>query len=60
MKGVNQMGKNENLVEVIRCKDCVYFIGSEYSNVGHCSMWNKSSSKEGYCHRAETEPVEEE
>ena len=47
-------------IEVIQCKDCIYFIGSEYSNVGHCTMWNKGTSKEGYCHRAEKEPVEEE
>ena len=53
------MGKNENLIEVIRCKNCVFFVGSEYSNVGQCCMWNKSSSKEGYCHRAETEPAED-
>ena len=46
-------------IDVTNCKDCVYFIGSEYSNTGHCSMWNKGSSKEGYCHRAETEVVED-
>ena len=52
--------KNPNLVEITRCKDCIYFIGSEYSNVGHCSMWNKASNKDGYCYRAETEAPEEE
>lgn len=50
---------NPNLVEVTRCKDCVYFIGSEYSNVGHCAMWNKGVLNEGYCYRAETELPEE-
>ena len=48
-KEVNEMGK-ENLVEVIRCKDCDFFIGSDLSNVGHCSMWNKATIKDGYCH----------
>jgi hypothetical protein len=52
------MGK-ENLVEVIRCKNCCFFIGSEYSNVGHCSMWNKPTPKEGFCHYAETDPIED-
>ena len=47
-------------IDVTNCKDCIYFISSEYSNVGHCSMWNKSSSKDGYCHRAETEVQEDE
>ena len=51
------MGK-ENLVEVIRCKDCDLFIGSDLSNVGHCSMWNKATSKDGYCHHGEKEVVE--
>lgn len=49
-----------NLVEVTFCKDCIYFIGSDYSNTGHCAMWNKSSSKAGYCHHAETEVLEDE
>jgi hypothetical protein len=53
------MGK-DNKVEVIRCKDCVYFIGSDISNVGHCSMWNKGVVNNGYCYRAETEELEEE
>lgn len=48
------MGKNENLVEVIRCKNCVFFVGSEYSNVGQCCMWNKSTIKDGYCYHGET------
>ena len=52
--------KNPNIVEVTRCKNCIYFIGSEYSNVGHCSMWNKSTGQAGYCHRAETEEVQDE
>ena len=43
------MGK-ENLVEVIRCKDCDFFIGSDLSNVSHCSIWNKATIKDGYCH----------
>lgn len=51
---------NPNLIEVTRCKDCIFYIGSEHSNVGHCSMWNKGTSNEGYCHRAETEMPEEE
>ena len=51
---------NENKVEVTRCKDCVYFIGSDISNVGHCSMWNKGVVNIGYCYRAETELPEEE
>lgn len=45
--------------EVTECKDCVYFIGSDYSNVGHCSMWNKSSIKDGYCYHGTTEVPEE-
>lgn len=47
-------------IEVTPCIECIYFIGSEYSNVGHCSMWNKSTSKDGYCHRAETEVPDDE
>jgi hypothetical protein len=46
-------------IDVTNCKDCIFFIGSEYSNAGHCSMWNKSTTKQGYCHRAETEVLEE-
>ena len=45
----------EDKVEVIRCKDCVYYIGNEYSNVGYCAMWNKSCIKDGYCYHASTE-----
>ena len=51
--------KNPNKIEVTRCKDCVYFIGSDISNVGHCSMWNKGVVNNGYCYRAETEMPEE-
>lgn len=51
---------NPNIVEVTRCKDCIYYIGSDYSNTGHCSMWNKSSNTDGYCYRAETEVPEDE
>lgn len=47
-------------IDVTNCKDCVYFIGSDFSNVGHCSMWNKATSKDGYCHRVETEVIEDE
>ena len=47
-------------IDVTNCKDCVFFIGSDLSNVGHCSMWNKSTSQAGYCHRAETEVSEDE
>lgn len=54
------MAKNPNLIEVTRCEQCVFYIGSEYSNTGHCSMWNKSTIKAGYCHRAETEEPEDE
>ena len=32
-------------IDVTNCKDCVFFIGSDLSNVGHCSMWNKSTSQ---------------
>jgi hypothetical protein len=46
-------------IEVTNCKDCVYFIGSDLSNTGHCSMWNKGTLNSGYCHRAETEPEED-
>lgn len=46
--------------KITRCKDCVFFIGNEYSNVGHCSMWNKTTVNVGYCYRAETEEVEDE
>ena len=45
----------EDKIVVTRCKDCVYYIGNEYSNVGYCAMWNKSCSKEGYCYHASTE-----
>ena len=47
-------------LNIIHCKECVFFIGSEYSNTGHCSMWNKGTSNIGYCHRAETEEVQDE
>lgn len=47
-------------IDATNCKDCVFFIGSEYSNTGHCSMWNKGTIKDGYCHRAETEVLEDE
>jgi hypothetical protein len=46
---------SENKIEVTRCKDCIYFIGSDISNVGHCSMWNKGVVNTGFCYRAETE-----
>lgn len=46
-------------VEVVRCKNCIFFVGSEYSNVGHCSMWNKATIKDGYCYHGETESVED-
>ena len=54
------MAKNPNLIEVTRCEQCIFYIGSEYSNTGHCSMWNKASVKNGYCHRAETEVTDDE
>ena len=47
-------------IDVTNCKDCVFFIGSDLSNVGHCSMWNKSTSQTGYCYRAETEVQDDE
>lgn len=47
-------------VEVTNCKDCIFFIANENSNVGHCSMWNKTSLNIGYCYRAETEVPEDE
>jgi hypothetical protein len=49
---------NPNLIEITRCKDCIYFVGDDYSNVGHCSMWNKACLNEGYCYHAETEVPE--
>lgn len=51
---------NPNIIEVTRCKDCIFYIGSDFSNVGHCSMWNRSTIKDGYCHLAETEVPEDE
>ena len=47
-------------IDVTLCKERIFFIGSEFSNAGHCSMWNKSTTKSGYCHRAETEVPEDE
>lgn len=47
-------------IDVTPCKECIYFIGSDYSNTGHCSMWNKPCIKEGYCYHAETEVPEDE
>ena len=49
----------ENKVEVTLCSDCVYFIGSSISNVGHCTMWNQGVVNDGYCYRAEVEAVNE-
>lgn len=50
---------SENKIEVTFCKDCIYFIGNDISNVGHCSMWNKGVVNKGYCYRAETEAFNE-
>ena len=47
-------------IEVLRCKDCVYFIDSSLSNVGHCTMWNQGVINSGYCYRAEDETLNEE
>lgn len=47
-------------IEVTHCTECVYFIKSSLSNVGHCTMWNKGTANDGYCYRAETELPNEE
>lgn len=49
-----------NKIEVVRCEDCVYFIGNDITNVGHCTMWNMGVVNRGYCYRGETESANEE
>jgi len=49
---------SDNKIEVIRCKECIFFTGSEFSNVGYCTMCNCATRKDGYCHRAEKESEE--
>lgn len=44
---------SENTVDVIRCKDCDFFIGSDYSNTGHCCIFNAPVIKDGFCYHGE-------
>ncbi len=47
-------------IEVTRCIECVYFIGNDLTNIGHCTMWNQGVPNDGYCYRAESEVLNEE
>ena len=54
-----EKGANQQLHELIRCKDCKYFIeqyvnpnGRTY-NAHLCDAWVKNTDRDGFCHRAE-------
>lgn len=46
---------DNNVVPVVRCKECVYYLAEHE----HCGWWDVVMPPEGYCHKGEKESTQE-